>query len=102
LVDNDLLLAKASTVKRHLRRVEEKCKVDLKTFLADIDRQEIIMFNLQMAIQNCVDIAAHIIRSGFKTPSEAQWLRCRPPINAHIPTYAALSRSACALPLNLI
>jgi hypothetical protein len=25
-------------------------------------------------------------RSGFKTPSEAQWLRCRPPINAHIPT----------------
>jgi len=43
-----------------------------------------------------------VSRSGFKTPSEAHWLRCRPPINAHIPTYAALSRSACALPLNLI
>jgi hypothetical protein len=42
------------------------------------------------------------IRSGFKTPSKAQWLRCRPPINAHIPMYAALSRSVCALPLNLI
>jgi hypothetical protein len=41
-------------------------------------------------------------RSGFKTPSKAQWLRCRPPINAHIPTYAARYRSACALPLNLI
>jgi hypothetical protein len=41
-------------------------------------------------------------RSGFKTPSKAQWLRCRPPVNAHIPMYAALSRSACALPLNLI
>ena len=28
------------------------------------------------------------VRSGFKTPSKAQWLRCRPPVNAHIPMYA--------------
>jgi hypothetical protein len=27
-------------------------------------------------------------KSGFKTPSKAQWLRCRPPVNAHIPMYA--------------
>jgi len=47
-------------------------------------------------------IAIISVRSGIKTPSEVQWLRCRPPINAHIPMYAALSRSACALPLNLI
>jgi len=33
-------------------------------------------------------------RSGFKTPSKVQWPRCRPPVNAHIPMYAALSRSA--------
>ena len=26
----------------------------------------------------------YLVRSGFKTPSEDQWLRCRPPINAHI------------------
>jgi len=32
-----------------------------KTFLKDIDRQEIIIFNLQMAIQNCIDIEAHIV-----------------------------------------
>jgi leucyl-tRNA synthetase len=41
-------------------------------------------------------------RNGFKTPSKAQWLRCKPPVNAHIPMYAPLSRSVCALPLNLI
>lgn len=29
--------------------------------MKDIDRQESILFNLQMAIQNCIDIAAHII-----------------------------------------
>ena len=61
MVDKDLLLAKASSVRRHLKRVKEKSKVDLKAFLSDVDRQEIVMFNLQMAIQNCIDIAAHII-----------------------------------------
>jgi len=46
--------------------------------------------------------AASQFRSGFKTPSKAQWLRCRPPINAHIPMYAARYRSACALMHTLI
>jgi hypothetical protein len=61
---------------------------------------------------------ANVVRSGLKTPSEAQWLFCpakrdlrqfyyikvyhKPPINAHILMYAALSRLTCALPLNLI
>jgi uncharacterized protein YutE (UPF0331/DUF86 family) len=61
VVDRDLILAKAGSVKRHLNRVDEKSNADLETFLNDIDRQEIILFNLQMAIQNCIDIAAHII-----------------------------------------
>ena len=61
MVDSDLILAKASSVKRHLNRVIEKRHTDLQTFLQDIDRQESILFNLQMAIQNCIDIAAHIV-----------------------------------------
>ena len=69
MVDQDLLLSKASSGKRHLKRAKEKAKPDLKTFLADLDRQEIVMFNIQMAIQNCVDIAAHIIsEEGFGIP----------------------------------
>jgi uncharacterized protein YutE (UPF0331/DUF86 family) len=37
--------------------------------MRDIDRQESILFNLQMAIQNCIDIAAHIIsEEGFGMP----------------------------------
>jgi len=39
-------------------------------------------------------LSDRLFRSGFKTPFWAQWLRCRPPVNAHIPMYAALSRSA--------
>lgn len=65
-VDFDLLLAKASSVRKHLDRVSEKCDVSVEAFLKDIDRQEIVLFNLQMAVQNCVDIAAHIIsEKGF-------------------------------------
>ena len=69
MVDRDIILAKASSVKRHLSRIIEKRNTDLQTFLQDIDRQEIILFNLQMAIQNCIDIAAHIIsEEGFGVP----------------------------------
>ena len=69
MVDSDLILAKAGSVKRHLRRVIEKRNTDLQSFLEDIDRQESILFNLQMAVQNCIDIAAHIIsEEGFGVP----------------------------------
>jgi len=61
LVDRNLILAKAGSIKRHLNRITEKSNTDLQTFLKDLDRQESIIFNLQMAIQNCIDIAAHII-----------------------------------------
>ncbi len=69
MVDNDLIIAKTSSVKRYLNRVKEKRNTDLQTFLKDIDRQESILFNLQMAIQNCIDIATHIIsEEGFGVP----------------------------------
>jgi uncharacterized protein YutE (UPF0331/DUF86 family) len=61
VVDSDLILAKAGSVKGHLKRVFEKRNIDLNDFLNDIDRQESILFNIQMAVQNCIDIAAHSI-----------------------------------------
>ena len=69
MVDFDLILAKAGSIRSHLDRVFEKRDVDLDIFLKDIDRQESILFNIQMAIQNCIDIAAHIIsEEGFGVP----------------------------------
>ena len=61
MVDKDLILAKAGSVKSHLNRILEKRNVDLDNFIKDIDRQESILFNIQTAVQNCIDIAAHII-----------------------------------------
>ena len=61
MVDTDLILAKAGSVRSHLNRVFEKRNIEEHDFLRDVDRQESILFNVQMAIQNCIDIAAHII-----------------------------------------
>ena len=61
MIDRSLILAKAGRVDDHLRRVREKRSVSLEQFLDDLDRQESILFNLQMGIQNCIDIAAHIV-----------------------------------------
>jgi len=61
LIDKDVILNKANKVDHHLSRIKEKRVVSLEGFLADLDCQESILFNLQMAVQNCIDIAAHII-----------------------------------------
>jgi len=61
MVDNDLLFAKISAVKKHMNRVKKYAKGDLNDFLNDEDAQDIVLFNLQLAVQNCIDIAAHIV-----------------------------------------
>ena len=61
MIDRNLILSKASKVETCLKRIRKKTPEVLEQFLDDLDRQEIILFNLQMAIQNCIDIAAHIV-----------------------------------------
>lgn len=61
MIDHELVLLKAGAVRKYVNRVKEKGKIDFETFFADIDRQEIVIFNIQMALQNVIDIAAHII-----------------------------------------
>lgn len=61
MVDKDILWSKISALEKHLGRIFEKREVSLEEFLGDLDRQESILFNLQMAIQDCIDIAAHIV-----------------------------------------
>ena len=61
MIDRNILLAKAGRVEQHLRRIKEKRIVPLDQFLEDLDCQESILFNMQRAIQSCIDMAAHII-----------------------------------------
>ncbi len=57
----DIIWSKISSMERHVERVKAKRAVSLEQFLRDLDRQESILFNMQMAIQNCIDIAAHLV-----------------------------------------
>jgi uncharacterized protein YutE (UPF0331/DUF86 family) len=75
MVDRELIVAKAATVRKHLKRIEIKRGDSLEAFTNDIDRQDIVFFNFQMAIQNCVDIAAHIVgERGFGVPGSTNEL----------------------------
>ena len=72
MVDHDLILAKAGSIRRNLKRISQKGGVDLETFLADVDRQDVISFNLHLAIENCTDLAAHIIsEEGLGVPGSS-------------------------------
>ena len=61
MIDSNVVLNKASKVDQHLGRIRQKRGLSLDAFLNDIDCQESILFNVQMAIQNCVDIASHVV-----------------------------------------
>ena len=67
MVDNEIILAKASSVTKHLKRLKEKARLDLNAFLEDTDSQDVALFNIQMAVQNCIDIVrVDSITDGFK------------------------------------
>lgn len=72
MVDRDLIIAKAASIRAHLDRIAAKTEVDLQAFLADVDRQDVVSFNLHLAVENCIDIAAHIIsENGWGVPGSA-------------------------------
>ena len=68
MVDKDLILAKAGSVKRHIDRIKAKStKIECGYIGQLVEWQEIVIVrkgwpqSANMAIQNCMDIAAHII-----------------------------------------
>jgi uncharacterized protein YutE (UPF0331/DUF86 family) len=61
MVNKRVLSSKIDAARRRAARIVEKRQVDLPVFLEDVDRQESILFNFQMAIQGCIDIAAHVV-----------------------------------------
>ena len=61
MVDRDLIIAKAASARTHLDRIASRAGADLQVFMSDLDRQDVVSFNLHLAVENCIDIAAHII-----------------------------------------
>ena len=67
-----MIIAKAASVRVHLDRIAARAGADLQVFMSDLDRQDVVSFNLHLAVENCIDIAAHIIsENGWGVPGSA-------------------------------
>ncbi|MBI9107181.1 MAG: DUF86 domain-containing protein [Spirochaetales bacterium] len=60
-MDPDIIRNKLESLIRCVHRIESKRPDSLKSLQADIDRQDIIVLNLERAVQTCVDIGAHVL-----------------------------------------
>ena len=61
MVDKSIIRAKIAIVTDCLNRLKEKKWVSRELFLKDRDVQDIVLHNLQIAIQASTDIASHIV-----------------------------------------
>ena len=61
MVDKSTITAKMANIKKNLDRLKEKRGLTNEEFCANQDVQDIVLLNLQAAIQGCIDIASHII-----------------------------------------
>jgi len=57
----EIIIAKISHIQESLGRLESKQNITFQGFSKDRDIQDIVLLNLQIAIQGCIDIASHII-----------------------------------------
>ena len=60
--DKDIMISKASSVQRCLKRIKDVTSLN-PTSLENQDKQDIFVLNLQRGIQACIDLAAHIVAS---------------------------------------
>lgn len=61
MVDKSIITAKMANIKKNLDRLKEKQGLDSREFHTNKDIQDIVLLNLQAAIQGCIDISSHII-----------------------------------------
>ena len=59
---DDVLLNKAATVERCVRRASEEYHKDAATFATDLTRQDAAILNIQRACEACLDIGHAVIR----------------------------------------
>jgi uncharacterized protein YutE (UPF0331/DUF86 family) len=70
VIDRNLLLGRLAAIGDRLARIREKLPESPGAFLTDRDAQEIVTFNLFLAFQDCLDVAAHLIADrGWPVPA---------------------------------
>jgi uncharacterized protein YutE (UPF0331/DUF86 family) len=60
-MDKDVVLNKLESLRRCIARVQAKVPASAAVLREDYDLQDIIVVNLERAVQSCVDIGLHLI-----------------------------------------
>lgn len=60
-MDQVILAQKLESLRRCIKRVEDKTPSDVDRLIQDPDIQDILVLNLTRAVQLCVDIGSHVI-----------------------------------------
>lgn len=71
-MERDLVARKVARAAAWLDDVEARIAVEPAAFVADADRADLAAFHLQLAVQECVDLAGHWISArGWPPPDRA-------------------------------
>ena len=71
MVNKDVIFEKIKNIQNSIRRIHEKTASGTPNLLNDMDVQDIIVLNLQRAVQSAIDLAAHVVSDeGLGLPDE--------------------------------
>lgn len=60
-MEREIILAKFESLEKCVRRIEAQNVKDARELEENMDKQEVIILNLQRAVQICVDIGNHVL-----------------------------------------
>ncbi|WP_321532023.1 DUF86 domain-containing protein [uncultured Desulfuromonas sp.] len=83
-MDRDVVLNKLESLRRCVARIEDKTPASCRQLADNLDLQDIIVLNLERAVQQCVDIGLHVI-SDLEIPAPETMAQ----------TFASLERAGC-------
>ncbi|SHI99923.1 type VII toxin-antitoxin system HepT family RNase toxin [Halodesulfovibrio aestuarii] len=68
-MDKEVVQQKLLLLQRCIQRVKEKTPAEAEILEADFDLQDIVVLNLQRAVQISIDISTHILADTLSVPS---------------------------------
>ncbi|MBN2717479.1 MAG: DUF86 domain-containing protein [Deltaproteobacteria bacterium] len=68
-MDSDVIYSKIDSLHRCIARIESKVPGSVAELASDIDRQDIIVLNLERSVQQSVDIAMHLVSQLSDAPT---------------------------------
>ncbi|MBI2394760.1 MAG: DUF86 domain-containing protein [Deltaproteobacteria bacterium] len=103
MVDSHLVEQRLASIRDRLARIDATLPPDRRAFLADRTIQEVVAFNLFLAFQEALDLAAHLIAdAGWELPTTAREHFEVLERHAVLSPHVARSMAGCAGLRNLI